>query len=255
MRAITVCVDFADLLAVTLAANIHHFTEYWVVTSLQDEATHHLCLECQQLGMPVQVLRTGRFYEGGAAFNKWAALEIGLTVMERRGWLCLLDADVLWPANIPSWQREIGCLYTPMRRMFTDLRLPIPSEAEWSKYPLHPQQREWAGYTQIFHADDPVLGKPPWHETNWRHAGGADSFFQRKWSADKKRRPPFEVMHLGESGQNWCGRVTPYLSGLTDPQAASRLARLQEMLADRRWSQRATGDPYLRERLPPPRVL
>jgi hypothetical protein len=138
------------------------------------------------------------------------------------GWLSIMDADVLWPKEIthtwrpdreyPGFGYREGCLYTPRRRMLekpsqllTLSKQGPPPERMWGSFPLHPQQREFAGYTQIFHAGDPHLGPAPWHETNWRTAGGADSFFQAKWPPECKIRPPFEVLHLGESGVNWCG--------------------------------------------------
>lgn len=520
MRAITVCVQYSDLLAITLPANIHHFDEFWIVTSLQDVDTLNLYRRFREQGLPVYLVRTDRFYEGGAAFAKWKALELGLEIMERHGWTCIapwvpvqasgikaasrkyyrgdllniktaggksisvtpdhkvltehgwrcaktlrkgdnlfrvlnvdpigapyvnkhpspigqvvdslferatsavevpenemravrrrmdlkrnfsnsqvdvvrtdghlatdlkpfcqtisklmletsdtsltglftgshlssdfrffrnaskflpssfdpfalgfrtvssrpnnsrlamaansdsgqseltsnclvidpqrvsnkplalpgliapdnivfiqviswsdhvydlstdcrwftaddiiihncvMDADILWPKKIPHWRLDVGCLYTPLRRMFCDLRLPVPPEEHWSKWPLHPQQREWAGYTQVFHADDPNLGKSPWYETTWKHAGGADSFFQMRWRTQQKLRPPFEVLHLGTSGENWCGRVSPYLDGHSDPKAQERRQQLHGLLAQRR-QQRNTVDPYRHER-------
>lgn len=249
MRAITVSVDYADIFALTILHNVHHFDEYWIVTSLDDVDTHNLYHRAKEAGKPVYLVKTDRFYERGATFAKWAGLELGLEIMERRGFIAVLDADVLWPTVLPfSWHPTPGNLYTPLRRMFPDLRLPVPPESEWQKWPLHPQQVEWAGYSQIFHADDPALGKPPWYDVSWKHAGGADSFFQRKWHPNKKARPPFEVLHLGSSGANWCGRVAPYLDGSVDSEAGNRTRQLQGFLAQR-CVNRATGDPYRHERL------
>lgn len=250
LRAITVCVDYADYLSLTLPRNIQHFAEYWIVTSLEDVDAANLFHRLKDQGLNVFLVKTDRFYARGAEFNKWAGLELGLEVMERHGWLCVLDADVLLPnrEKTANWTRERGCLYTPRRRMYADVKLPLPEPFAWDRYPLHPQQTEWAGYMQVFHANDPALGSPPWYETNWRHAGGADSFFQRKWPTGKKKRPPFEVLHLGPSGVNWCGRSSPYLNGDVDERARERNKRLLDFLAQRR-QQRATGDPYRNERI------
>lgn len=230
MRAILVCVDYADLLALTLPWNRHHFKEVMVVTSLADEPS---ILVAQQHG--AKVYATDSFYSDGATFNKWRALEEGLDSFGREGWLCIMDADVLWPKKLPEdFQPVAGNLYTPRRRMFTDLTKPLPAEFDWPIFPLHRQEREFAGYSQIFHASDPVLGHAPWHETNWRHAGGADSFFQAKWPERNKVRPSWEVLHLGEAGQNWCGRATPYLDGSQHPEATKRLKQVRTFIAGRR---------------------
>ena len=209
MNGITVCVDYSDLLALTLPYNRHHFKEFVVVTSLTDEKTVQVAQENQ-----AKVFQTNAFYEDGAAFNKYKALEQGLDFLGRSGLLCIMDADVLWPKHIPDFNYLKGNLYTPYRRMLRYVTLPLPQESDWNAIPYHGYMREFAGYTQIFHADDPHLGdKTPWHEIDWAHAGGGDSFFQLRWPEECKIRPPFECLHLGEDGTNWAGRVSPYVDG------------------------------------------
>lgn len=240
LRAILVCVDYSDYLSVTLPYNRHHFSEVMVVTSTVDEQTVEVAKANN-----AKVFRTASFYTDGARFNKFRALEEGLDVFGRHGWLCIMDADILWPKHIdwsfltadrlcetPTGQyfSQHSYLYTPLRRMWEDCDTNIPQEPYWSQFPLHPQQVEWAGYTQIFHADDPALGLAPWHQTNWRHAGGADSWFQRKWSNESKLRPPFTCLHLGKAGHNWCGRATPYLDGSVPPETDERLRDLRHFM-------------------------
>lgn len=229
-----VAVDYTDLLKITLPHNRHHFGDVLVVTTPGGDARD----VARENG--AEVFETGAFYDDGAAFNKWKALELGLDWFGRHGWMVLIDADVLWPRELPAgWEPQFGHLYTPRRRMYDiigPLEAGIPPEADWTKWPLHRQEREFAGYSQIFHAEDEALGPPPWHEQNWRHAGGADSFFQQKWPEARKVRPPWEVLHLGPAGENWCGRVTPLLSGET-PAAAGHRA---DLLAHFRRGRRAT---------------
>lgn len=231
MRAILVCVDYADLLEITLPYNRQHFEEVCVVTSFEDERTLQVCSRING----VRVFVTDAFYRDGAKFNKWLALELALDEFGRYGWLCLMDADVLWPKQVDFGQLQIGKLYTPRRRMMEDIvHSQIPPESSWKVFPTHPQEREFAGYTQLFHADDLVLGPAPWHETNWRHAGGADSFFQAKWKPENKIRPAFEVLHLGPAGKNWCGRSTPYLDGSIHPESESRQQQVREFIRGRK---------------------
>lgn len=227
MRSIVVCVEYSDLLAITLPANRHHFDAMMVVTSMADEATADLARQHD-----CHLYQTDAFYDRGAVFNKWAALEEGLSAFGREGWLCLLDADVIWPREIPEFDLVCGKLYTPRRRLFPDVTKPVPPESEWERYPLM-REPEFAGYSQIFHASDPHLPGPPWHQTDWRHAGGADSFFQRMWAEPDKIRPPFVVLHLGEPGANWCGRVTQFTDGTKHPQAGERAERLRRFIEGR----------------------
>ena len=225
-----VCVDYSDLLEVTLPLNRHHFDNVTIVTSSKDVKTQELCHQ-EKCDLYV----TDSFYDNGAQFNKWKALEEGLDAIGRLGWLCVMDADVLWPQIVPDFNQVIGNLYTPMRRMFTDLSIPLPEEKDWHRYKIHPNINEWAGYSQIFHADDPHLPLygAPYHDTSWKHAGGADSFFQMRWPCENKIRPDFEVLHLGEAGRNWCGRVTNYLDGTTDPSSQERSRQLNDYLKRR----------------------
>lgn len=229
LNAILVSVDYADYLALTLAYNRHHFQRVVIVTAPFDYATEHVAAEHD-----TECHSTMAFYANGALFNKWKALEEGLDVLGRDGWLCIMDADVCWPKSLPDFTAQAGCLYTPFRRMAPAMP-EIPPEADWTRlFQRHRIIRDFSGYTQIFHASDPVLGAPPWHQTDWRHAGGADTFFQAKWPTPQKVRPPFEVLHLGEPGTNWCGRASLYLDGTPPPQADARKESLMAFMRERR---------------------
>lgn len=241
LRCFIVSVDFADLLDLTLAHNRQHFEEIHIITSHADVETRAVCHKYN-----ATAFSTDAFYDDGADFNKWKALELGLDAFGRYGVICLMDVDVLWPKQIPDFDIEKGKLYTPYRRMYNPIKFPLPPEDQWPKYPRHRNIAEWAGYSQIFHADDPHLGDAPWHEVNWKHAGGADSFFQRKWPKSHKVRPEFEVLHLGAAGQNWAGRATPYLDGTRPEEFARRQSKVLNYMRSRR---RGANDPYEHERV------
>lgn len=243
IRAILVCVDYWDYLALTLPHNRHHFDDVMVVTTPQDKRSQFVATR-----YGAQVYMTESFYDDGADFNKWKALEEGLDAYGREGLMCIMDADILWPRDA-SFTRRKDHLITPTRRMMPSHQEAIPAEHRWKEFPLHGNLGEFAGYSQIFFADDIHLPEPPWHETNWRHAGGADSFFQRLWPDNFKIRPGFEVLHLGESGSNWCGRSTPYLTGETPDPQRQRTMTTRTYMRNRRESLKQTGDPYAWEKL------
>ena len=161
--------------------------------------------------------------------------------------MCIMDADVLWPKIIPETNYLPGYLYGPLRRMNKDVHSPVPGEVDWQRYRLHGNQTEWAGYTQIFHAKDDCLGHPPWHETNWTHAGGADSFFQRKWDAQHKIRTSWNVLHLGLAGRNWCGRITPYRDKTIPDSQQERARHLRKLIDNRRRTQTFEAEKLLPE--------
>lgn len=166
--------------------------------------------------------------------------------MGRRGWLCLWDADTVFPSVAPM-NLEKGFLYGPMRRIYDPVTLPLPPEWSWHRLPLHKNFMEWPGFAQVFHAEDSVLGVSPWHETDWVHCGGADSFFQQRWSRERKVRFPWEVLHMGPAGVNWCGRATDYLDGGAPAEAASNADALARYLRSRKRS--GSKDGFKSERL------
>ncbi len=244
MKAILVSVQYHDILAVTLPANIHHFESVHVVTTPQDMATQEVARACG-----AHVYQTDAFYRSGAHFAKWLALEEALdaTGLREPGWLCFLDADVIWPAKLPIFPWEKGFLYSPLRRM-APWPGPVPPEDQWPQFPIHRNVNEHAGYSQILWTEDAALGSPPWHETNFSHAGTADSLFQFKWPAARKVRPPWECLHLGEAGQNWTGRVTPYADGTRPAEADTRAEQMQKIWLGRRGKQGLAR--FEHERLP-----
>lgn len=234
MRAILVSVDYADLLALTLPYNFHHFSEVWVVTAPGDAKTAEVAAACG-----ARVFVTSAFFARGARFNKWAALEEGLDAMGRHGWLTIMDADVLWPKSLGGWQPTAGQLAGPFRRM-----APLPPagtgqldlDQMWRNldaYPRHRNVNEHAGYSIIFHADDPAASQRPWFDTCYTHAGISDSLFQQRWPAEKKVRPPWEVIHLGEAGANWLGRASPYADGTVPAGAAEKREELRRLIRGR----------------------
>lgn len=229
LRAILTSVDYSDILELSLPHNRRHFSEVFVVTTPDDEETR--CVALENDAYPIL---TDLFHESGPDhFNKWRALEHGLDQMGRSGWICIMDADVFWPARVTVNNLQVGQLCSPLRRM-APLTPLVPSEQTWANWPIHRNVNEWAGYTQIFHADDPHLGPAPWHETNWIHCGGADSFFQAKWPREKKVRPSWEVLHMGPSGTNWFGRASEYVDGTKPEGMEEKQARLQEVFQKRR---------------------
>jgi len=236
MNALIVCVNYDDFLAVTLSRNVRHFERVVVVTTPQDHATRLLAdsqdnVFChttdvftripagiKPLSLPIgyqalkaaMVARTG----GRVVFNKGAAIEEGLDVLGRTGWICLLDADVILPdvmPDAPEW--EPGCLYGPYRRLCqTPAKLRAhPFDSDWTRFPYGPEKQEfpgeYAGYCQIFDSSAPHL-KRPWYAVDWP-AEGPDSEFWWHWPPEKLRRPAFEVLHLGPLRENWRGRVSP----------------------------------------------
>jgi len=234
VKGLTICVDFDDLLRLTLPRNAKHFRALLVVTSPDDRATREAVDQVTgEHGLDhVDVYLTNAFTKRGAAFNKGMCLEHGLDIVGRSGWLLVWDVDVVMPDVMDLSQVEPGKLYCPRRRMCRNLA-EYTGQRDWSRWPVL-KETEPAGYYQLFHADDPVLKTRPWFPIDWRHAGGYDTEFQARWPQERKARLPFEVLHLGESYVNWHGRVQARTDGTVPPEADRRRQAQAAMYAQRR---------------------
>lgn len=229
LKAIVICVEYDDLLEISLPRNLRHFSELVVVTAPQDERTQQLVR-----GFPgVRCHVTDAFYRYGAKFNKGLAMEEGFDVLGRDGWILIWDADIVLPAEMTLPSLEPGNLYGVHRRMLHDAQQ-WRDDLDWTRLPLE-GDRIVAGYFQLFHADDPHLQSRPWYDVTYNHAGGGDAYFQHLWPEERKVWLPFEVLHLGPRGRNWFGRATVRRDGSLPPQAFSRKLLMERYSEDRGW--------------------
>jgi hypothetical protein len=201
MKAVIVCVDYADFLEQTLPYNRHHFEEVCIVTTSKDLETHRVAKQNDAI-----LLQTNIFYERKAFFDKYSALEEGFDRIGREGWLAIIDADIVFPKQLSFENLQVGNIYGTVRRMWSDMDNPFPPESEWEKLP-EGCSINFAGYTQIFHASDRSLPSPPWHGMGWPTAGYGDLYFSRFWKSEKRIRLPFPVLHLGKTYYHWAGRI------------------------------------------------
>jgi len=206
-------------------------------------------------GTKIYFLDTDLFTAGGAVFGKWQAVEWALDQMGRRGWIALLDADVVWPREAPFPDSFCpGMLLSPLRRMCPAAwcHRMLDDESSWKCLPVHRNVNEWAGYSQVFFAGDentpadPRLGPPPWHEIDNIHAGSADSWFQAKWPPALKVRPSWECLHIGAAGENWFGRAGVRLDGAVPPDRDEKLRKISQMWR-RRAERRSRGQDQFEE--------
>lgn len=187
LSAIVICVDYADQLAKGLAKWRDGVDRLLVVSAPRDEATRELCK-----AEGVQVCLTDVFWEGGAKFNKGAAMVAAYRKLQPKDWALFFDADIEPPEG---WRYALegvvpGTLYGAKRRQAGgELIL----------------ERDLAGYFQLAHVSDPNMRHDPIVDVHWFHAGNYDTTFMQRWPESKQRYLPFEVVHHGEMGKNWCG--------------------------------------------------
>lgn len=220
IKGIVVCVNYDDLLAITLPRNLKHLSSCLVVTSLTDQRTVD---RVKSVGC--NIYQTDAFTRHGARFNKGLALEEAFDVTGRSGWIMVWDADTLLPPPLlaPMDNLQIGTLYSARRRILINPK-EWSEHTNWERLPIH-NDRVFPGYFHLFHADDPVLVRRPWYDVTFSHAGGGDGYFQSRWTDTNKTRFPWHVLHLGPIDTNWHGRATDRIDGqpVEDQQESKRL--------------------------------
>lgn len=190
ISAFIACVNYADKLERSLAEWADGCDELVVVTSPEDAATVELC---QRLG--VQLFPTTAFYEDGAILNKALALSRAFDAFPPTDWALFVDADCVpppggWRGRVERGHPQPGTLYGAKR-------------VDEAGKPY--DDGEVAGFFHLFHVSDARAQERPLFGS-WLHAGSYDSAFYFRWGRERSRVLNLTLTHLGEPGQNWCGR-------------------------------------------------
>lgn len=231
--SIVVCVEYDDMLRLTLPHNAQRFEKTFVITTPEDTATLSVVRETQG----AYQYATRAFYDNGDHFNKGRAIDDLLQLLADWrlwvGWCCHWDADILLPANF-SYQLakplEVECLYAPRCRRGCEQVSEYHGERNWAHWPVVPQGKLFdAGWCQLFHRAASPLASRPFYPREWGHAGNSDTFFNDKWPDDHKKQLPLEVLHFGTPRTNWHGRHTPRVDGSVPDNARLRREWMTEM--------------------------
>jgi len=199
INALTVCVNYADLLALSLSRWASSLASLTIVTDTRDTATASLARE-----HGVGLLQTDVFYEQGASFNKGAALEQARQQMPWSDWILFFDADIVpepeWFAKVNGCMCQPGSLYSARRRECID-----PADRDKPSLPVILGDGVGVGYFQLFHSTDPKVQETPLLDTTFKHAGVYDSLFMHRWHGSNRHLLPIVLTHLGPR-DNWFGR-------------------------------------------------
>ncbi len=232
IEAIVTCWNYGDFLAETLPFTLPHVDRLVVVTDHKDAATKALCTKWS-----VECVVTDVFHEKGDAFNKGAAINIGLQTLRQRGWILQLDADIVLPlqfrnmlaksalqreilygaerANIHSYERWAALKksfteepqYSYRYLVSTDADLPVGANLVHKQYGYCP-----IGFFQLWHSQ--YMHQ---HELRYPDTEGTAENMDVQWALrwPRKQRlllPTFRVFHLDSEkttmGINWQGRKT-----------------------------------------------
>jgi hypothetical protein len=239
MRGLVICVEYDDLLVLTLPIAMRRLSECLVITSLADEKTANLASRFPN----VKVLRTNAFYEDGASFNKGKAMEQGFDTLGRDGWMLIWDADTALVDPIPAGDTlDSQRLYGARRHLLEDASL-FSETMPWKRLPVR-QDAVIPGYFQLFNGAADALKCRPWYETAYVHAGGGDTYFERLWPPHLREwLPATKVVHLGPVDRNWFGRQTERIDGHDRADGhEERRVKMDDFLSRKGWGRPRVGD-------------
>lgn len=193
LDVVIVSVDYNDVLDITLERNSKIFESIVVVTSNSDSECDRICRK-----HGVKVVKTDCMYSGGASFNKGKAINLGMASIENPDVVLLLDADVIVEDMPDLSSINENIIYYRDRIMLRDYA--AFERYESGERSLETQSIGPVGYFQLFSYKGQKYPESS-HDAAW-----SDVKFARRFR--HKRRIETPVLHLGEDGKNWKGRVT-----------------------------------------------
>lgn len=226
IEMVTVCKDYSDFLTYTLPENLQHCDRMVVVSHPDDKATKNLC---DKYG--VDCFQTKVFHDDGDDFNKWRAINLGLSHLKHVDWILHLDADILLPHRFREMVKKAKL--NPKHLYGAD-RLNTKSFDHWNmhqhhsypqfqwRYLIHPNPHFELG-SRLLHNEYgwcPIGYFQMWHSSLKRQypithgsAEHGDVLFAVQWPREERiLLPEFFVYHLESEqapmGKNWNGRKT-----------------------------------------------
>jgi glycosyltransferase involved in cell wall biosynthesis len=214
---IAVCIDYDDVLALTIDRYRQTFDEIVVVTTASDQRTIALCEQAA-----VRCVLSTRVHHRGIDFNLPALINDGYAALEPTDWVCKIDPDIHLPADARSQLER--CLTDPdvlwgSRRYFCDTRgrfeeFSMNGDLGLLEPPYDEAGEDVVGFLQLFNARSRYLAgrRTPYEEEHYAPPSLTnDRLFSGLWPRERRSWLPFDVVHLGMDaiGTNWKGRKSP----------------------------------------------
>jgi glycosyltransferase involved in cell wall biosynthesis len=190
--AITVCVDYADQLKVSLPIRLDTLESVTIVTTPTDPAN-----EFQ--GSNLTIVHTDVFYKFEAWFNKGAALNVGYAHANPKDWCLFFDADV---EPFPTWREKI--IHLDPLKLYGISRIPWTVRVTKSHQGISRNSRP-VGYFQLWHTKHSAGLYWPLHSNHYNYAGAYDIDFMKRWSIRHWSNIAGAVKHLSPGRTNWFG--------------------------------------------------
>ena len=196
-----VSVDYNDFLSITIESMVNLFN-ITIVTSPNDITCQELC---KKYG--VNCVITGKMYDNGAIFNKGKAINEGLKSIKDPDWILLLDADIYLK---PDFLDVVKNSNLNINSLVMCKRLIVDNSEDFMKWRNGEnvgklERSKGYGYFQMFNANC-QSNRKFFYSEEYTDASESDLEFRDRFKI--KSELDTYVVHLGDTGQNWSGRVT-----------------------------------------------
>lgn len=197
--AITVSVNYADILSIIMPQNQQFFTNWYILTSEKDEITHRVIEKYDYSN--VKSLNFN-FYEKHI-FNKGGAIRSAQKTITESVYddkkILILDSDILLPDNfedvIANIDFECNTLYSAERKIYHSMKNLLEDK------PDKVDNTDFFGFFQLYKYKE---NKDKLYE-NSMDCSVCDLKFKNLFKK-RKKIDNFYVAHLGKTNCNWKGR-------------------------------------------------
>lgn len=223
LYGVVVCVNYSDFFKHSLESARGQFKKIFVITTPEDKHTISLCKNYDF----AEVIETDIFYKDGRKFDKGAGINLGLNKVptDQANWCLIFDADIVFPNYMSKYLSSKALDSTVL---FGAPRHFIRNPEAWKDYVAENKHISSLsevynpgvtpiGYFQLFNSQNLLLTKIRYPEEH-NDASSSDLVFTRHFNT-RTTLKHISVIHLGDDGKNWKGRVTPSFDSKVEKEA------------------------------------
>jgi len=211
LNGLCVCVDFGDYLDYTMQYNRSIFDTVTIVTTDKDYETKRVCHKYN-----LNVVVTKRLYEDDAPFNKGKAINDGYLEMDKEDWICIFDADIIFPFfhNILHKLDQTMLYSIPRKDINITKHISNITQSSHENELRLCSDECLIGYCQLFHSTS-INTKHLYHE-KFPTARRSDTKFSKRFAIDKNIYiANLLCYHISQRNINWSGRVSKRLGEIS----------------------------------------
>lgn len=206
--AVTVSVNFSDILEITMKQNLKFFDNWYIITQEDDIKTINLIKNIDKITILYYNFQNSNIKDNISIFNKGGAINYAQSLIYKEYNRCkilILDSDVYLPYNFSKiMEREefqINTLYRCLIRL-DYFKLTNFYNKINPKYFKHSE--ESCGYFQLYYIDQKLVNNILYYYGQSYDCSKCDEEFKILFNKDKTLE--IIIYHLGKAFIHWQGR-------------------------------------------------